>query len=130
MFVSAMDARISAVFVQGYLGSYRTTFGMRGNQHECNNVAGLLKYGDMADFAALIAPRPLLFVNGSRDTFLTEDARSAFELVRTRYRAVGGGDRVAFRAPTGVAHEFSPEIAARFFVLSFRDLAARGVNLP
>ena len=128
MFVSAMDARISAVFVQGYLGSYRTTFGMRGNHHECNNVAGLLKYGDMAEFASLTAPRSLLFVNGSRDIFFPEDARKAFELVRTRYRAVGGEDRVDFRAPTGVAHEFSPEIATRFFILSFRDLASRRMH--
>ncbi len=120
LFVSALDRRIAASFVQGYLGSFRTTFGTRANHHTCNNIEGLLLVGDLPDIAAQVAPRPQMFVNGTRDTFFWQDAESAFHHIREIYSGMGAADHVEFLNPSGVAHELSPQLAVDFFLKTLK----------
>lgn len=87
---SALDKRIRATYVQGYLGSYKTTFGIRGNHCICNNIPNIINEFDMADIGALIYPRSVLYVNGRKDSFYSFDAAKAFKLIQNRY-ILGGG---------------------------------------
>jgi len=115
MFISAIDNRISAVYVQGYFGSYRTTFGTRANHCVCNNITGILKIGDLSDICSLIAPRYLTIINGEEDTFYYQDAEREFSAIKKAYKEVNSGENVSFFHPQGVGHEFSVDIATEYF---------------
>lgn len=121
LFVSALEKRVSAAYVQGYLGSFATTFGTRANHHICNNLAGIFKVGDLHHIAARVAPRPQLFVNGTRDTFFWQDAENAFQHIRNKYAELDVADRVEFMKPSGVAHELSPQLAVEFFMKTLKQ---------
>ena len=115
LLTSALDVRIVASYVQGYLGSYKTTFGSRGNHHECNNISNIIGEFDMDDIAKMIYPRSAVYVNGQLDGFYAEDAASAFESIEKRYMSGGHPDKVAFHSPAGVGHELSTSLALEYF---------------
>lgn len=61
-----LDPRIKAVVVSGYFNSFRES--VFAFQHcACNFIPGMGAFGEMADLAALIAPRPMVVESGSRD---------------------------------------------------------------
>jgi dienelactone hydrolase len=115
MITSSLDERITATYVQGFLGSYRTSFGIRGSHCLCGHIPGILKVADMSDIASLIAPRPVLFVNGTKDSFYVEDAQKAFNEIKKEYFSQGVNEKSKFLAPIGIAHEFSVDIAIKWF---------------
>ena len=115
LMTAALDERVAAAYVQGYLGSYRTTFGTRASHDICNNIPGILQHFDMSDIAMLNFPRPTLFVNGKEDKFDYRDARVAFQHVLAGYSFGGAADSVALKTPDNVSHEFSTDLARDFF---------------
>ena len=115
MIVSAIDDRIKATYVQGYLGSFTTTFGIRANHDICNNIPGVLNYFDIPELAAVIAPRKALYVNGDRDTFYYQDAEKAFEHIKKVYTEAGKPKNVSLKIPKGTIHELSVDIMEEFF---------------
>jgi len=119
MIIASIDHRISTAYVQGFLGSYRTTFGSRGTHCLCGHIPGILKIGDMSDIASLIAPRPVLFVNGTTDSFYSSDAQSAFYKILSVYKNLNVENNIKFLAPKGVGHEFSVEKAVSWFIEQF-----------
>jgi dienelactone hydrolase len=65
-FSAAMDTRIKACVVSGYFCTFRES--ILGMHHcACNFVPGLHRFGEMADIAGLIAPRPMLVEAGDQD---------------------------------------------------------------
>lgn len=114
LLTSAIDKKIVATYVQGYLGSYKTTFGLRGNHHECNNIYNIINEFDMADIGALIFPRSAMYVNGEEDTFYSSDAVKAFELIKHRYVLGGAGNQVSLKLPKNTRHEISVPIALKY----------------
>ena len=115
MIVSALDDRITATYVQGYLGSFRKTFGTRANHCLCGHIPNILKICDMSDIASLIAPRSSLFVNGTADSFYYYDAKKEFNKIFEFYKKFDAKDKLKFLAPEGVGHEFSVKIAIKWF---------------
>ena len=121
MITSAIDKRIAASYVQGFLGSFRKTFGIRGGHCLCGHIPSILKLGDMSDIASLIAPRPVLFVNGTADNFYYLDASQEFNKILATYRKLGVEDRSRFLTPKGVGHEFTVNKAINWFTQWFFD---------
>ena len=119
MIVTSLDERIAATYVQGFLGSYRTSFGTRGTHCLCGHIPGILKIGDMSDIASLIAPRPALYVNGTKDSFYTKDAQLAFNKIKQVYKNLDAEENSKFLAPVGVGHEFSVDMAIKWFSEQF-----------
>jgi len=115
MLTAALDQRISAVYVQGYLGSYKTTFGTRSNHHICNNIPGILNHFDMQDIAASISPRTAMYLNGENDTFYHQDARKEFDFIQVHYQEQGAEDQVSFQVPESTIHELSIDLLSQFF---------------
>lgn len=114
-FVSAVDERVRAACISGYLSLWTSHIfpggGICGSQY----LPGLLAYGDIPEVAGLIAPRPLLIERGTRDTtFPVEGARAAAERLRRVYRAAGCEDRLVEDEFNG-AHEFHGAVAFGFF---------------
>ncbi len=77
----------------------------------CNYVPGLAEMMDMGDVAGLVAPRPLVIVNGAKDgIFPIGPAREQFRLGRTVYSACGAAERCHFvEGPEG--HRFYADLA-------------------
>lgn len=121
LMAAALDPRIAASYVQGYLGSYATTFGTRGTHDLCNNIAGILNHLDLKDIAILARPMPALYVNGRNDTFDYADAEKAFEAIAESYEAEGAGEYVNLAIPENTAHELSTSLALDFFNQHLRN---------
>lgn len=66
MYLAAVDTRVKVVAISSYFGTYRNTF-MRLRQSTDNYIPGILNFGEMADVACLIAPRPLFIEGGDSD---------------------------------------------------------------
>ena len=92
-YLSALDRRIKAAVVSGYVSTVRgDALTDRGKGNTCGSQysPGLLRYGDIADVAGLIAPRPLLVEMGEKDTcFVIDDARKAYRRLSRIYSAAG-----------------------------------------
>ncbi len=78
-------------------------------------VPGILKWGDMPDVVSLIAPRPLLVLNGEKDAiFPIEGARQVMARAGMLYRRLGEPDALElFISPQG--HEFTDEMRQRAY---------------
>ena len=93
-FTAALDDRIKAACVSGYLNRYEACILAI---HHCidNYVPGLGRVANDDDIACLIAPRPLLVQSGTRDPiFPIAATRVALAKLRRCYRLVGAADRL------------------------------------
>lgn len=66
LFASALDDRIKAVVISGYLNTFRDSI-LSISHCECNYIPGILRYVEMYDIASLIAPRYLFIEHGIYD---------------------------------------------------------------
>lgn len=96
LFAAALDERIGVAIISGYLGSlWEQTF-VRGDTCGQQVIPNLLAWGELADVACLIAPRPLLIESGTDDElFGIEAACSAFSQVEQVYTALNVPERMA-----------------------------------
>jgi dienelactone hydrolase len=113
--LAALDPRIKVAVDVGWM----TSFGSQIRRHIVHTVgltfhiAGLYRYLDLPDLAALIAPRALLVINGSRDSlFSPEGVRGAFEKIGACFEKAGAADRQHCRlydAPHQFNHQMQDE---------------------
>jgi hypothetical protein len=69
----------------------------------------------MGDLAALIAPRPVRFVNGERDRiFPIAGARQQYETVQRAYELLGVGDRCSLAVHPG-EHRYDHALSHEWF---------------
>ncbi len=105
LFSTALEPRIKAAFVSGYLNTFRDCI-MSVSHCIDNYVPGILNWAEMYDVAGLIAPRPLFAEFGTKDPiFPIAGSRESFERVRKVYEVFGAADRVQHEEFEGV-HEF------------------------
>jgi len=92
LFSAALDPRIKAAFVSGYLNTFRDCIFSLSHCID-NYVPGILNWAEMYDIAGLIAPRPLFAESGERDPiFPIAASRASFERVKKVYEVFGAGD--------------------------------------
>ena len=86
MYLAAVDTRVKVVAISSHFGTYRDTF-MKIRQTTDNYIPGILKFGDMADVACLIAPRPLWLEHGQEDPEFPQEAfMSGIEALKKCYK--------------------------------------------
>lgn len=94
LFSSAIEERIKAAVVSGYLNTFKTSI-LSIRHCECNYVPGILKYAEMYDIASLIAPRALLIESGTKDDiFPVEATEFAISKVRRVYELLQATDKL------------------------------------
>jgi dienelactone hydrolase len=105
LFTTALEPRIKAAFVSGYLNTFRDS--ILSMSHCIDNyVPGILNWAEMYDVAGLIAPRALFVESGDRDNIFPVDAsREAVARVKAVYAALGAPDRVGHEV-FGGEHSF------------------------
>ena len=88
-FASALEPRIRAAFISGYLNTFRES--ILSISHCIDNyVPGILQWCEMYDVAGLIAPRPLFVESGDEDHIFPVDAsRESFKRVQKVYAVFG-----------------------------------------
>lgn len=105
LFSTAMEPRIRAALVSGYLNTFRASI-MSMSHCIDNYVPGILQWAEMYDVAGLIAPRPLFSEGGDRDPiFPVAATRESFARVKKIYEVFGAGDAVQQEIFSGI-HEF------------------------
>jgi len=94
VFATALDLRIRAALVSGYLNTFRDSIGSLAHCID-NYVPGILNWAEMHDIAGLIAPRPLFVESGEKDNiFPIRASIESFNEVRKIYSTFGAVDRV------------------------------------
>jgi dienelactone hydrolase len=105
LFSTALDRRIRAAFVSGYLNIFRDCI-MSLSHCMDNYVPGILNWAEMYDVAGLIAPRPLFSEGGDQDPiFPVAATRDSYARVKRVYEVFGAPDAVQQEIFEGV-HEF------------------------
>jgi Abhydrolase family len=91
LFSSALEPRIRAAMVSGYLNTFRDCI-MSLSHCIDNYVPGILNWAEMYDVAGLIAPRPLFAESGERDDiFPIAASRESFARVKKVYDVFDAG---------------------------------------
>lgn len=112
MYLSAVDERVKVVAISSYFGTYKDTF-MKLRSSTDNYIPGILSFGEMADVACLVVPRPLWFENGTQDEEFPEDAfLQGIETLKKCY--AGFEERLAWQLIPG-GHGFKGEGIEEWF---------------
>ena len=110
--LAALDLRVKAAVAVGWMSS----FGAHIKRHVVNSVGltfhivGLYRYLDLPDLAALIAPRSVLVINGSKDQlFPPQGVDVAFKKIEQCFRKAGVPERQRCRL-YDAPHQFNVEM--------------------
>jgi dienelactone hydrolase len=124
--LAALEPRIRVAVDVGWM----TSFAAQIRKHVIHtmglsfHIAGLYRYLDLPDLAALIAPRRVLVINGSKDTlFAPEGVRAAFEKIAACYQKAGVPDRQRCRT-YDTPHEFNPDMQDEAWAFIGKELTA------
>ncbi|MBM4048578.1 MAG: hypothetical protein FJ279_26040 [Planctomycetes bacterium] len=108
LYLAALDERVAAAAPVCCIGSLRGY--LNGAHCVCEMVPGILRFGEMVDVLSLIAPRPLILINGIHDGgagFQVDDMRAQFPKLKRVYELLGAGDRVA-KCEIDLGHGYYP----------------------
>ncbi|MFW6158147.1 MAG: alpha/beta hydrolase family protein [Planctomycetota bacterium] len=120
MYTAAVDERLAVAAPVCSVSTLRgQIFTSNGIGCQCECVPNLMRHGlENAAVCALIAPRPLLVVSGTKDkTFPVEHTREADRHLRRFFNAIGHGDRYQYverRAPHGYPRSMRQLVHAWF----------------
>lgn len=93
LFSSALDLRIKAALVSGYLNTFRDSI-MSVSHCIDNYIPGILNWAENYDIAGLIAPRPFFSEGGNHDPIFPVGAtRESFARVKKVYEVFGASSR-------------------------------------
>ena len=114
MYMAALDDRVQVAMVNGYLSKYAVA-SLDEDHCPCNNIQGILQYAEMGDVAALIAPRPVLFVNGQQGPIASPPARESFAIAHSMYRFLEKPRCARLIEPEELGHYFENQLAIGWF---------------
>ena len=114
LWLTAIDNRLTVAVPGCYFCSFKASI-MDIRHCECNYVPGSAGRLDMGDLAALIAPRPLRFIQGIMDPiFPIEASREEFARTRTAYDLLDACDRISM-SEFETGHAYNAGAAADWF---------------
>jgi dienelactone hydrolase len=94
-FAAALDPRIRAAMISGYLNTFRDSI-MSLSHCIDNYVPGILNWAEAYDVAGLIAPRPLFVESGIKDDiFPVEASKASFARVKKVYEVFDAAPAIA-----------------------------------
>jgi dienelactone hydrolase len=124
--LAALEPRIKVAVDVGWM----TSFGAQIRKHVVNtiglsfHIVGLYRYLDLPDLAALIAPRALMVINGSKDSLFAPDGvHAAFGKIEACFRKAGVAERQQCRL-YDTPHEFNRQMQDEAWAWMGRFLGA------
>lgn len=119
-FLAALDDRIKAVVISGYLNTYKT-YALDQQLCGAQFISGLLPWADLPDVTALIAPRPLLIEAGVQDkTFPIRASREAHKTLSSAYQLLDSKAHL-WRDEFEAGHRWSGRLAYQFMDRYLQD---------
>lgn len=107
---ACIDKRIKCAVPSCAVCTYKDSIGAM-HHCGCNYIPGIVHYFDMGDLGGLIAPRPLVIVNGQQDAlFPAFGVRESYEIIQKAYNALGAAERCRLVTGEG-GHRFYADIA-------------------
>lgn len=114
-FTAAIEPRIKAADIIGYLSPWRTFAIQRSCFCGSQILPSVHRYFDTHDIAGMIAPRPLLIEMGIYDNvFMIEDQLQSYERVKKIYEAADAADKL-WKEVHSRGHAFGGNRAFDFF---------------
>jgi len=120
VYVAALDERVCVAVPSCSFTSYTSSSGFIFHCDCCLVPRAQVELGDLSEIGALTAPRPMLAVNGRKDTLHSfPDVEAAMARVHAIYAAAAARDR--FRHAWGAAgHKFYPDLMWPFIQSALR----------
>lgn len=108
LYLSALDERIHAVFLSGYMYGFRDSLLQMNRNCSCNYVPHLMEHFDMGDIASLIAPRRLMIQSCREDRLAGErgltNVQEQVDIIRANYAVIGNTGNVQQDIEDGPHH--------------------------
>ena len=119
LYLSALDERIHATFLSGYMYGFRDSLLQMNRNCSCNYVPHLMEHFDMGDIASLIAPRRLMIQSCREDRLAgargLTNVQEQVDIIRANYAVTGNVEHVQQDIEDGPHHldtRHLPDIAA------------------
>lgn len=129
MYTTAVDDRIKAAVPVCSVAMYEDLF-KQGSGCACEMIPNVMRYANGCDVCALIAPRPLLMIHGTRDAgFSVQSSRKVLTRLKSIYGLFSATDAIAaqeFDAP----HEYNREMRQAMYAWFDRWLMGRMMSDP
>lgn len=108
LYLSALDERIHASFLSGYMYGFRDSLVQMNRNCSCNYVPHLMEHFDMGDIASLIAPRRLMIQSCREDRLAgargLANVQEQVDIVRANYAVSGNTENVQQDIEDGPHH--------------------------
>ena len=108
LYLSALDERIHATFLSGYMYGFRDSLLQMNRNCSCNYVPHLMEHFDMGDIASLIAPRRLMIQSCREDRLAGErgltNVQEQVDIIRANYAVTGNTENVQQDIEDGPHH--------------------------
>jgi hypothetical protein len=113
LYLAALDDRVAAAVVSGFLTTFKS-YALDRTICGAQYIPGLLRWAELPDVGALIAPRPLLIEAGLHDEhFQIAASREAHRTLERAYRLLGAADAL-WRDEFDAGHRWSGRLAYTF----------------
>jgi len=115
LFLAALDDRVRAAVVSGYLSSWRAAHTIPWNMCGSQVMPGQLGLLEHLDIAALVAPRPMLVESGTADLiFPVSSARATMSALEPVYAQLGASDGALVHDVFEGDHQWHGELLPKF----------------
>lgn len=108
LYLSALDERIHATFLSGYMYGFRDSLLQMNRNCSCNYVPHLMEHFDMGDIASLIAPRRLMIQSCREDRLAgtrgLANVQEQVDIIRANYAVTGNAENVQQDIEDGPHH--------------------------
>lgn len=108
LYLSALDERIHATFLSGYMYGFRDSLLRMNRNCSCNYVPHLMEHFDMGDIASLIAPRRLMIQSCREDRLAgargLANVQEQVDIIRANYAVIGNTENVQQDIEDGPHH--------------------------
>lgn len=108
LYLSALDERIHAAFLSGYMYGFRDSLLRMNRNCSCNYVPHLMEHFDMGDIASLIAPRRLMIQSCREDRLAgvrgLTNVQEQVDIIRANYAVIGNTENVQQDIEDGPHH--------------------------
>ncbi len=131
LFTAAIDTRIRAAVVVGYTFEFNNWLKYAGSHCTCTQLPGLFRAMEWFEIAGLIAPRPLMMLQGDHDDiFPISGARRSGRNTQAIYALLGHSDGARFVEVPGQPHSYNRYYRERMYGFMAQHLLHQGDGEP
>lgn len=131
LFTAALDPRIRTAVVVGYTFEFNNWLKYAGTHCTCTQLPGMFRGMEWFEIAGLIAPRPVMMLQGDRDDiFPISGARRAAGKAMDLYALLGYPRNARFDEVAGQPHAYSRPYREKMYGWMAAQLLGKGTGEP